>query len=141
FERDLPMLATALFDGARSAPDWQNVVALHRLGLMLGYYWRDISRGVVQDPRIVQPVYACLPIMPSVERWMNGPARDVLLEALSGEEEAILPSMKVLSELRDPRAVSALIAKLDATIQIADREQALQLGHICDMLAQLGDRS
>ncbi len=142
FERDLPMLATALFDGARSAPSWQNVVALHRLGLMLGYYWRDISRGVVQDPRIVQPVQACLPIMPSVERWMNGPARDVLLGALSGtEEEAVLPSMKVLSDLRDPRAVSALIAKLDATTQIADREQALQLGHICDMLAQLGDRS
>jgi HEAT repeats len=142
FERDLPMLATALFDGARSAPGWQNVVALHRLGLMLGYYWRDISRGVVQDPRIVQPVYACLPIMPSVERWMNGPARDVLLEALSGEEEeAILPSMKVLSELHDLRAVSALIARLEATTQIADREQALQLGHICDMLAQLGDRS
>lgn len=142
FERDLPVLATALFDGARSAPSWQNVVALHRLGLMLGYYWRDISRGVVQDPRIVQPVQACLPIMPSIERWMNGPARDVLLEAISGQdEEASLPAMKVLSELRDPRAVSALIAKLDATTQIADREQALQLGHICDMLAQLGDRS
>ena len=142
FEGDLPTLATALFDGARSAPCWQNVVALHRLGLMLGYYWRDISRGSVQDPRIVQPVRACLPIMPSVERWMNGSARDVLLEALSGEEEAaILPSMKVLSELRDPRAVSALIAQLDTTTHIADREQALQLGHICDMLAQMGDRS
>jgi len=142
FERDLPRLATALFDGARSAPGWQNVVALHRLGLMLGYYWRDISRGVVQDPRIVQPIYACLPIMPSLERWMNGSARDVLLEALSGdEEEAILPSLKVLSELRDTRAVSALIAKLDATTQVGDREQALQLGHMCDMLAQLGDRS
>src|SRR5207248_8136997 len=112
FERDLPTLATALFDGARSAPSWQNVVALHRLGLMLGSFWSDVSRGIIQDPRIVQPVYACLPIMPSVERWMNGPARDVLLEALSGEEEeATLPSMKVLSELRDPRAVSALIAQ------------------------------
>ena len=142
FERDLPRLATALFDGARSAPSWQNVVALHRLGLLLGYYWRDISRGVVQDPRIVQPIYACLPIMPSLERWMNGSARDVLLEALSGEdEEGVLPAMKVLSELRDTRAVSALIAKLDATTQVGDREQALQLGHMCDMLAQLGDRS
>src|SRR6266704_2714941 len=80
FERDLPALATALFDSARSTPNWRNVIAVHRLAMLLGRYWTDIARGVMQDPRIVQPVYACVPMMPDVEHWMNGPGRDVLLE-------------------------------------------------------------
>src|SRR6266852_38785 len=76
-----------------------------------------------------------------VERWMNGPGRDVLLEALtSSEEEALAPCVKALGELRELRAISVLTARLDATTRIADREQALQLGSICETLGLLGDR-
>src|SRR5205085_5653441 len=38
FERELAPLATALFEGARTTPCWQNVLAVHRLGLLLGRY-------------------------------------------------------------------------------------------------------
>lgn len=141
FERDLPALALALFEGARSNPEWPNVIAIHRLALLLGRYWNDISRGVVQDPRIVQQVYACLPMMPDIERWINGPGRDVLLAALSSQEkEAFTPSLEVLSELHEPRVISILIARLDAIQRITDREQALLLAQMCDALAQLGDQ-
>src|SRR5206468_9098254 len=51
FERNLPTLTNALFEGAKSTLHWQFVVALHRLGLLLGRYWGDISRGTLQDQR------------------------------------------------------------------------------------------
>ncbi len=140
FERDLPPLATALFEGVRSAPDWRNVIALHRLGLLLARYWPDVARGVVQDSRIVEAISACVPMMPNVERWMSGAGRDVLLEALGGsEEEAFAPCVKALGDLREPRIASVLITRLDAMTQIADREQALQLADMCETLGRLGD--
>ena len=138
FERNLPTLTNALFDGAKSTLQWQFVVALHRLGLLLGRYWGDISRGTLQDQRIVQPVYDSLPIMPDIERWMNNTGRDVLLKGLTNQqEEAFLPCLKVLSDLRDPRASQALIQRLDTTMHIADRDQASLIGQICDALVQL----
>jgi HEAT repeat protein len=141
FERDLPALATALFESARSTPNWRKVIAVHRLAMLLGRYWADISRGVVQDSRIVQPVYACLPMMPEVERWMNGPGRDVLLETLANaDEESLVPCVKVLGELREPRALAMLTARLDAVSRITDREQALRLASICETLGRLGDQ-
>jgi len=141
FERDLAPLANALLEGVRKSPTWRGAIALHRLGLLLGRYWPDVARGTGQDSRIVESVNACVPIMPEIERWMNGPGRDVLLDALtSSDEEALMPSAKALGQLREPRAVSALIARLDATTRIADREQALQLASICETLGQLGDR-
>jgi len=140
FERDLSALTNALFDGAKSTLQWQFVVALHRLGLLLGRYWGDISRGTLQDQRIVQPVYDSLPIMPDIERWMNTTGRDVLLKGLSNQqEEAFLPCLKVLSDLRDPRASQALIQRLNSTMHIADRNQASLIGQICDALVQLQD--
>ena len=140
FERDLPTLTNALFDGAKSTLQWQFVVALHRLGLLLGRYWGDISRGTLQDQRIAQPVYDSLPIMPDIERWMNITGRDVLLKGLSNQqEEAFLPCLKVLSDLRDPRASQALIQRLNSTMHIADRNQASLIGQICDALVQLQD--
>ena len=140
FERDLPTLTTALFEGARSTPGWQYTIALHRLGSLLGRYWGEISRGSLQDQRIVQQVYACLPMMPEIERWMNSTGRDVLVQALAQQEEAFQPTLKALSELREQRASSVLIARLDATTQIVDREQAVRLGQLCDTLVQLGDQ-
>ncbi len=139
FERDLREIAIALFEGARNAPGWQNMIALHRLGLFLGRSWANISRGAVQDQRIVQPIYACLPLMPDIERWINGTGRNVLLDALAHSEEAFLPSLRVLNELREPRATSVLLTRLDSITQIGDRAQAIRVGHICDTLAQLGD--
>ena len=140
FERNLAPLATALFEGARSAPNWQNVLAVHRLATLLGRYWGEIARGTVQDPRILESVYACLPMMPEIERWMNGPGRDVLLESLTrSDEETSIPVVKVLGELRDPRAISILVSFIEATTGITSREQALRLGHICDALGRLGD--
>ena len=140
FERDLPTLTTALFEGARSTPGWQYTIALHRLGSLLGRYWGEISRGSLQDQHIVQQVYACLPMMPEIERWMNSTGRDVLVQALAYQEEAFQPSLKALSELREQRASSVLIARLDATTQIVDREHAVRLGQLCDTLVQLGDQ-
>jgi len=140
FERNLSPLATALFEGARSAPNWQNVLAVHRLATLLGRYWGEIARGTVQDPRILESVYACLPMMPEIERWMNGPGRDVLLESLTrSDEETSIPVVKVLGELREPRAISILVSFIEATTSVTSREQALRLGHICDALGRLGD--
>ena len=140
FERDLAPLATALFEGARGTPNWQNVLAVHRLATLLGRYWSEISRGTVQNPRMLEPVYACLPMMPEIERWMNGPGRDVLLESLiRSDEEALIPAVKVLGELREPRAISVLVSSIEAITNVTSREQAMQLGHICDTLGRLGD--
>ncbi len=139
FERDLPIMAAALFEGAKQSPDWRNALALHRLGLFLGRYWGDISRGSQQDPRITLPVYACLPMMPDIERWMNGPGRNALLEGLANEEEAFGPCLKVLKELRETRASAVLLARLDSVTAITDREHAVRLGQICDTLVQLGE--
>ncbi len=140
FERNLPTLTSALFDGAKNSSHWQFVIALHRLGLLLGRYWGDISRGTLQDQRIVQQVYDSLPMMPNIEHWMNNAGRNVLLEGLNNQEEGtFLPCLKVLSELRDPRASQALINRLDATMHITDRDQASLIGQICDTLVQLQD--
>lgn len=140
FDRDLPILASALFEGARQLPNWRDTIALHRLGLFLGRYWSDISRGAQQDPRVTGPVYACLPMMPEIERWINGPGRDAILEGLTYEEEAFGPCLKAVKDLREPRAISALLARLDNTTSITDREQAIRTGQICDTLVQFGDR-
>jgi len=45
-----------------------------------------------------------------------------------------------LGELREPRAVAMLTARLDAVSRITDREQALRLGSICETLGRLGDQ-
>ncbi|HYX50913.1 MAG TPA: HEAT repeat domain-containing protein, partial [Ktedonobacteraceae bacterium] len=140
FERNLQELTSALFDGAKSTLQWQFVIALHRLGLLLGRYWGDISRGTIQDQRVVQPVYDSLPMMPEIEQWMNSTGRDVLLKGLTNQqEEAFLPCLKVLSDLRDPRAAQALIQRLDTTMHITNRDQASLIGQICDTLVQLQD--
>ncbi len=139
FERNLSTLTSALFEGAKNAPNWQSVIALHHLGLLLGHYWGDLSRGTLQDQRIVQLVYASLPMMPDIERWINDTGRDVLWEALNNQEEAFLPCLKVLSELHDPRTSQALMARLDTTTQIIDRKQATSVGQICDTLVQLNE--
>ncbi|HTD20617.1 MAG TPA: HEAT repeat domain-containing protein, partial [Ktedonobacteraceae bacterium] len=141
FEGDLPTLATALFAGARRAPGWQNVLAIHRLATLLGRYWSDISRGVIRDPRILEPVYATLPMMNEVERWMDGVGRDVLLETLtSSDPAAVNAAVRALGEMREPRAIPLLIRSIEATTVITSREQALQIGYMCDSLGKLGDR-
>jgi len=140
FERNLPTLTRALFDGAKNSSHWQFVMALHRLGLLLGRYWGDMSRGTLQDQRIVQQVYDSLPMMPDIERWMNNAGRDILLKQLNNQEEgAFLPCLKVLSDLREPRASQVLLDRLDATKHITERDQASLIGQICDTLVQLQD--
>ncbi len=140
FERDLPVVVSALFEGARRSPSWQAAVALHRLGLLLGRYWADISRGSLTDARIVRPVADSLPLMPEVERWMNGPGRDVLLNALAdADEETSLQIVRVLGDLREPRAISLLLARVDAATRIEDRRQASSLALMCETLGKLGD--
>lgn len=141
FEQNVPSLATALFERARSTPNWQYVLAIHRLASLLGRYWADISRGAIQNPRIIEPVYATVPLMPDIERWMNGPGREVLLDALNNADESSLPSIaRVLGELREPRAITPLIQKIDVTTSITSREQALRVSVVCETLGRLGDR-
>ncbi|HEV2654269.1 MAG TPA: HEAT repeat domain-containing protein, partial [Ktedonobacteraceae bacterium] len=141
FQRDLPPLAHVLFEGARKSPTWQNVLAIHRLGTLLGRYWSEIARGALKDERIIDPVYACVPMMPEVERWMSGPGRDVLLEALSdGDDQAFVAVVRVLGELREPRVTALLIRRIESTQELTDRTQARALGAACDTLGRLGDR-
>jgi len=141
FERDLPALAKALFEVARSTPDWQHVLAVHRLATLLGRYWSAISRGELRDPRILEPVYASLPMMNEIERWMNGVGRDILLEALpSTDTAAFTATVKTLGELREPRATPFLINSIEASSTIDSRPQALRVGYMCDTLGRLGDR-
>jgi HEAT repeat protein len=143
FDGDLSTVATALFEGARRSPNWQKALALHRLGLLLGRYWASISRKEIQEDRIVEPIYRCLPMMPDVERWMAGPGRDVLLEALADSDmkpEAALQVVRVLGELREPRAISTLINRINTIQQLDSRQQALSVGAMCDTLGLLGDR-
>ncbi len=140
-EKDLPVLANALFEGARRSPTWQAALALHRLGLFLGRYWGEISRGAIQNVSILDPIYATIPMMNEVERWMGGPGRDVLLSSVAdANEEAFSPIVKTLGELRDPRATSVLLTRLDTTRDLVSREQASSLATICETLARLGDR-
>ncbi|HEU0003061.1 MAG TPA: HEAT repeat domain-containing protein [Ktedonobacteraceae bacterium] len=140
FDRDLPALTRALFDGAKQSPNWRNAVALHRLGLFLGRYWGEISRGTQQDTRITEPVMACLPMMPEIERWINGPGRDAIVNGLNTEEEAFGPCLKAVKDLRELRAAPVLLIRLDSATSIADREQAMRLGQICDTLVLFGER-
>jgi HEAT repeat protein len=141
FQRDLPPLAHVLFEGARKSPMWQNVLAMHRLGTLLGRYWSEIARGTVKDERLIDPVYACVPLMPEVERWMAGPGRDVLLEALSdGDDQSFVAVVRVLGELREPRVTALLINRIESTQELTDRNQARALGAACDTLGRLGDR-
>ncbi len=141
FEKDLPPLAYVLFGSARRNPTWQYALALHRLGLLLGRYWSEITRGTIQDARIIDPIYATAPMMNEVERWMNGPGREVLLSSLPDANEEAFPALvKTVGELRDPRATSALLTRLDTTQELVTREQALTLATVCDTLARLGDQ-
>ena len=141
FEQEIAPLANALFDNARTTPNWQNILALHRFALLIGRYWAEIAQNRITDTRILEAVYACLPIMPEIERWMNGPGRDVLLQTLtSSDEEATVPVVKVLAELREPRAITFLISRIDAINDISTREQAIRTSTICDALGRLGDQ-
>ncbi|HLZ62488.1 MAG TPA: HEAT repeat domain-containing protein [Ktedonosporobacter sp.] len=143
FERDLLAVTTELFEGARNAPTWQQVVAIHRLGILLGRYWSDISRGAIQDPRIVNPIGATLPTMPEIERWIDGPGRDALLHVLNNtdsSEEDLTPVIKVLGELREPRATTMLITRLEATRTLTGRSHALALAAIGDALGRIGEQ-
>jgi hypothetical protein len=141
-QRPFPELAQALFEGTRSNPMWQNTVAVHRLGILLGRYWTAISRGELRDPAIIDPIYQTVPMMPEVERWMAGPGRDVLLTTLQAKigEETLTPTVRVLGELREPRAISLLLRHLETTEAVTEHAQALTLGAMCDALGQLADR-
>lgn len=140
FERDVPAQTTALFEGVKRAPDWRGAVALHRLGLLMGRYWGDMSRGARYNPDLTQQVYSCLPLMPAIEQWMNGPGRAALLDGLSSDEAAFGPCLKALRDLREPQTANILLSQLDRVSQIRDREQASRTGQMCDTLAQLYDR-
>ena len=140
FDRDLPVLVRALFESAKQSPNWRNAIALHRLGLFLGRYWGEISRGTQQDTNITQSVLACLPMMPEIEHWINGPGRDAVVNGLNTDPEAFGPCLKAVKELREVRATPALLLRLDSTTTIADREDAMRLSQICDTLVQFGDR-
>ncbi|HEY4384103.1 MAG TPA: hypothetical protein VGN34_06455, partial [Ktedonobacteraceae bacterium] len=141
FERPLPPLAQALFAGARSMPHWSNVLAIHRLGQFLGRYWAEISRNSLQDQKIIEPIYGCLPMMNDVERWMAGPGRDVLLTTLAdGEDEAQIPVVKVLGELREPRAIAPLLERIGKIKRSESREEAQRVAIYSDTLGQMGDQ-
>ncbi len=139
FEHSLPTLVQALFAGARKTPTWHYAFAIHRLGIFLGHYWSSISQGNIQDRRITEQIYPCLTLMPEIERWVDGPGREALLQSLTTSTPPI-PVLRVIGDLRDPRAVSPLLAHINATSSVLGREQALMYAAICDTLGHLGDQ-
>ncbi|WP_376794329.1 HEAT repeat domain-containing protein [Thermogemmatispora sp.] len=140
FERELRPLLQALFTSARRYASWQQVVALHQLALLLGRYWRGIAHGLIREPQVIQRVMDCLPLMPDVERWMNGPARDILLTALQGQDErAWSPVLRTLLDLRELRLCTPLLAALEKVGRLESVEEAQRLALACEALATLGD--
>lgn len=141
FERNLSAYAQALFEGVRTHPMWQNTLALHYLGTLLGRYWSEISHGALQDTHIQDAVYACLPMMPEVEHWMAGQGRETLLRTLDQPEDATLaPIVKALGEMREIRAIGAIQAHLEAVRTITDLPQAITIEAMCHALVQLRGR-
>ncbi|GER81745.1 hypothetical protein KTAU_03830 [Thermogemmatispora aurantia] len=141
FERELQPLVQALFASARRYGGWPQVVALHQFALLLGRYWSGIVRGLIREPRIIQPVTSCLPLMPEIERWMNGPARDILLAALHDwNEQAWSPVVRTLLDLRELRLCAPLLAALERANRLESAEEAQRLGLACEALAALGER-
>ena len=139
FERHLPTLAQALFRGARHYALWQNTVAIHHLGLVLGHYWQEVSQGKIKDIRIIDQIYQCAPLMTEIEPWTQEQGRDTLLNTLANpDEEVLIPTIKVLGELRDSRAASLLITRLNAITDLKDRSHALTIDAMCQTLGQLG---
>jgi HEAT repeat protein len=71
-----------------------------------------------------------------------GPGRDVLLTTVQAQtgEETLTPTVRVLGELREPRAISPLLGHLETTTTVTGHAQALTLGAMCDALGQLADR-
>lgn len=140
FDRPLPALAQALFQGTRRQPMWQNTVALHRLALLLGRYWDEMSQGRLKDPRILEPIYHTVPLMNEIERWMRTEGRDTLLRALSTvADEHLTLVVRTIGEIRDTRAVAPLMNRLESIQKVENRQQALRIGTLCETLGQLGD--
>ena len=139
FARDLSARASALFEGTRYRPAWQNILALHRLGIVLGKYWSEISRGVQYDERISDTVQLCLPMMPEVEHWMAGPGRETLLETVARPEEeaSLAPCIKILGEMREPRVAGSILSYLESVRMLSGTQQALAIEAMCDTLVRL----
>lgn len=141
FTSHFPAVARALLQSATYDPGWQHAVALHQLGILMGRYWSEISKNTITDPRILEPIYQVLPLMNDVERWMNGPGRDVLLQTIADPaEEKLIPTARTLGDLRDPRATTPIIERLETTKTLKDRAHALTIGALCDTLGRIGDR-
>ncbi|GCF07788.1 HEAT repeat domain-containing protein [Dictyobacter arantiisoli] len=141
FARHFPSIATALLQSAQYEPHWQYAVALHYLGIVLGRYWGEINQENIKDARIIEPIYQVLPLMNEVERWMNGPGRDVLLQTIADpQEKNILSTVRVLGDLRDPRATNLIIQRIETIQNIENRAQALTIGALCDTLGRSGEQ-
>jgi len=141
FTRPLVRTAQSLFAAAQRDPTWPYAVTLHTLGVLLGRYWSEISRQSPLDGQIIDQVYQVLPLMNDVERWMAGPGRDVLLQAISDPQETNLAQVaRTLGELRDPRATSLLIQRLEQTPVPRNRAQALIISAFCSALSSIGER-
>jgi hypothetical protein len=142
FERNLPARASALFEGTRYRPCWQNILALHRLGILLGKYWSEIARGVQYDPRISDAIQLCLPMMPEVEHWMAGPGRQTLLETAARPEEevSLAPCIKILGEMREPRVADSILSYLESVRMLSGTQHALAIEAMCDALVRLGNK-
>jgi len=142
FSGHFSTMAHALFEQARKTPTIEYVLSVHHLAILLGRYWGAISRGETQDRQVVEPIYQCLPMMNEVERWMSGPGRDVLLGHLNTKSDDSLTRsiIKALGDLRDYRAIAPLLARIEATRKLEDRQQALTISATCETLAQLRDQ-
>jgi hypothetical protein len=141
FERYFPLVAQELFAAAQRNPTWQYAVALHYLGLFMGRYWNEISRNTIKDGSIIEQIYAVSTQMNNVEHWMVGPGRDALLRAIADpQEENITLIARILGELREPRATTPMLERLERAKSPQDRTHALTLGALCDALGHIGDR-
>ncbi|GCE13748.1 HEAT repeat domain-containing protein [Tengunoibacter tsumagoiensis] len=140
FERSFPDRARALIESVRIHISWQQALALHRLGMLLGRYWGEISRGEMNEPRIVDVVSPCLPLMRELERWMGNTGRDTLIAALSTTDwRQSLAISRALGELREVRALPSLLTLLSQITDVNDLQQALAVESLCHTLGNLRD--
>ncbi|WP_220192699.1 hypothetical protein [Ktedonospora formicarum] len=81
----------ALFYSARYHRTWQDALALHELGKLLGHYWQAMQYGDGVQSAILSHITPCLPMMPEIEQWLHETGNDLLSNALHTSDATLRP--------------------------------------------------
>jgi hypothetical protein len=137
FAQDLPELTRVLLSSTRLNPQWQLVVALYRLNLVIHHYWQAITNHHPLASEIRAPIEKSLLYTNKIETWLQRSGRDVLRATLTNPQEEILHyCIFALHEMHDPQLTSLLIARLNTINTLKDRTQAYTISTICEALCK-----